>query len=358
MSASQPAVDAQHLGTYDPSIIEPKWQRRWEEAGAHRPPLDSARRPFYNLMMFPYPSAEGLHFGNVFAFSGADIHGRYRRLRGDDVFEPIGFVAFGIHTENFALRVGEHPSTLVPRSVANFGRQLRLLGAMFDWDHAVDTTDPGYYRWTQWIFCRLFDAGLAEHREGPVNWCPSCLTVLADEQVIDGHCERCDARVEQRILKQWFLRITEYAQQLLDSLEGLDWSEKTKTAQRNWIGRSEGANISFDLQRCARRDVTVFTTRPDTLYGATFLVVGADHPHLLDFAADERKHAVDQWRSSLPPADAEPDFSVGTDLGSEAVHPLTGQRLPVWAAPYVLGGYGTGAIMAVPGHDERDWQFA
>jgi len=358
MATARPTPPTAALDAYDPSVVEPKWQRRWEESAAHRTPLDDPPRPFYNLMMFPYPSAEGLHIGNVFAFSGADIHGRYRRLRGDTVFEPIGFDAFGIHSENFALKIGVHPATMVPRNVANFERQLKQLGAMFDWDCAVDTTDPGYYRWTQWLFCRLFDAGLAEHREGPVNWCPSCKTVLADEQVIDGHCERCDARVEQRILKQWFLRITDYAQPLLDALDTLDWTEKTRTAQRNWIGRSEGANIRYDLEGCARRDVVVFTTRPDTLYGATFLVIGADHPHLLEFAAPERSSEVDRWRHDLPPASAEPDFSVGIDLGAKAVHPLTGARLPVFAAPYVLGGYGTGAIHAVPAHDERDHAFA
>jgi leucyl-tRNA synthetase len=310
-------------------------------------------------MMFPYPSAEGLHVGNVYAFTGADIYGRYRRLLGDTVFEPMGFDAFGIHTENFALKVGEHPARMTPRNVAHFReKQLKRLGAMFDWDHEVDTTDPDYYRWTQWIFLRLFDAGLAEQKEGPVNWCPSCLTVLADEQVIDGRCERCDSVVEQRVLKQWFLKITRYAKELLEALDHIDWSERTVTAQRNWIGRSEGATIRFDLAGCARGDVTVFTTRPDTLYGATFLVIGADHPQLGEFTAPERAAEVERWRASLPAAGDEPDFSVGIDLGSQAIHPLTGARLPVWAAPYVLGGYGTGAIMSVPGHDQRDWQFA
>src|SRR5215467_3334980 len=188
---------------YDPKQIEEKWQERWAARGTNswtEAALRDAARPFYNLMMFPYPSAEGLHVGNFFAFSGADIHGRYRRLKGDDVFEPIGFDAFGIHTENYALKVGEHPGKLTPRSVARFRTQLEALGALFDWDHAVDTTDPGYYRWTQWLFLRLFAAGLAEHREGPVNWCPSCMTVLADEQVIDGRCERCDTTVEKRVL--------------------------------------------------------------------------------------------------------------------------------------------------------------
>jgi leucyl-tRNA synthetase len=343
---------------YDHAAVETKWRGRWDETGAHRTPLDDAPRPFYNLMMFPYPSAEGLHIGHVFAFTGADAHGRYRRLRGGTVFEPMGFDAFGIHSENYALKVGEHPARLVPRTTANFRRQLSRIGAMFDWSRQVNTTDPDYYRWTQWIFVQLFKAGLAEHREGPVNWCPSCLTVLADEQVIDGHCERCGTAVEQRVLKQWFLKITHYAQQLLDALDELDWSEVVVTAQRNWIGRSEGAMIRFDLVGCAEPGVSVFTTRPDTLFGATFLVVGADHPRLLDFASPDRRAEVEHWRAGLPAATAEPDFSVAIDLGSQGVHPLTGERIPVWAAPYVLGSYGTGAIMAVPAHDERDWQFA
>ncbi|TMC49486.1 MAG: leucine--tRNA ligase [Chloroflexi bacterium] len=346
------------VAPYDHATVEAKWRRRWDETGAHRTPLDDAQRPFYNLMMFPYPSAEGLHIGHVFAFTGADAHGRYRRMRGDTVFEPMGFDAFGIHSENYALKVGEHPARLVPRTIANFRRQLGRIGAMFDWPRQVVTTDPDYYRWTQWIFVQLFKAGLAEHREGPVNWCPSCLTVLADEQVIDGHCERCGTAVEPRVLKQWFLRITEYAQPLLDALDELDWSEVVVTAQRNWIGRSEGTMIRFELVGCTQPEVSVFTTRPDTLFGATFLVVGADHPRLLDFAAPDRRAEVDGWRVSLPAAAADPDFSVGIDLGSQGVHPLTGERIPVWAAPYVLGSYGTGAIMAVPAHDERDWQFA
>src|ERR1700704_2032125 len=344
---------------YDPAAIEPKWRQRWDERRTNATDITGAKRPFYNLMMFPYPSAEGLNVGNVYAFTGADIYGRYRRLLGDTVFEPMGFDAFGIHTENFALRIGEHPARMTPRNIAHFReRQLKRLGAIFDWDHEVDTTDPDYYRGTQWIFLRLFDAGLAEQREGPVNWCPSCLTVLADEQVIDGRCERCDSVVEQRVLKQWFLKITRYAKELLEALDHIDWSERTVTAQRNWIGRSEGANIRFDLAGCARADVTVFTTRPDTLFGATFLVIGADHPQLGEFIAPERAAEVERWRASLPAAGDEPDFSVGVDLCSQAIHPLTGERLPVWAAPYVLGGYGTGAIMAVPAHDQRDWQFA
>jgi leucyl-tRNA synthetase len=346
------------LARLDLPALDTKWQRIWTERETYRTDMQGPR-PFYCLMMFPYPSAEKLHIGNAYAFTGADIYGRYRRQKGDDVFEPLGFDAFGIHSENYALKVGEHPATLTARNVEYFReKQLKKLGLGVDWSHEIDTTSPDYYRWTQWVFLQLFKAGLAEHREGPVNWCPSCLTVLADEQVIGGGCERCGTAVETRFLKQWFIRTTRYAQEMLDALEDLDWSERTKLAQRNWIGRSEGALIDFRLNGCARDQVTVFTTRPDTLFGATFLVIGADHPQLGDFVREDRHDAVETWRASLPPPDAEPDFAVGIDLGTRAVHPLTGEEIPVWAAPYVLGGYGTGAIMAVPGHDERDWQFA
>src|SRR5579884_666140 len=343
---------------YDHAGVEAKWRNRWAEQRTYEIDLDAAPRPYFNLMMFPYPSAEGLHTGHCFTFSGADAHGRFRRMQGHDVFQPMGWDAFGIHSENFALKVNEHPARLTPRTVANFKRQMMRLGAGFAWSHELNTTDPGYYRWTQWIFVQLMKRGLAEQKEAAVNWCPTDLTVLADEQVINGRCERCDSVVERRVLKQWFLRITEYAQELLDGLGEIDWSEVVVTAQRNWIGRSEGAMLRFDLDRCERKDVTVFTTRPDTLYGATFLVIGADHPALLEFTAPERVQAVERWREELPAQTEEPDYSVGIDLGSDAVHPLTGARLPVFAAPYVLGGYGTGAIQAVPAHDERDWQFA
>ena len=266
---------------YTPGEIEAKWQKAWAERGTNtysEEALDQARRPFYNLMMFPYPSAEGLHVGNIYAFTGADIYGRFRRLQGDDVFEPIGFDAFGIHSENFALKIGSHPMELIPRNVANFTRQLKRTGAMYDWNHTVDTTDPSYYKWTQWIFLQLYKAGLAEKKEAPVNWCPGCHTVLANEQVIAGECERCGTPVEQRFLSQWFFTITKYAQRLLDNLSWIDWSETTKKAQENWIGRSEGAEIFFPLARrkvaedrhepaqlhAERPGIRVFTTRPDT----------------------------------------------------------------------------------------------
>src|SRR5438132_9549790 len=347
------------MEAYDHARVEARWRRVWEERGDYRTPLDDSERAFYNLMMFPYPSAEGLHVGHIIPFAGADIFGRWRRLLGDNVFEPMGFDAFGIHSENYALKIGEHPAVVMRRAVNNFREnQLKRIGSMFDWEHEVHTAGPSYYRWTQWLFVQLFNAGLAEWREGAVNWWPSCKTVLADEQVEGGRCGRCQTLVETRYLRQWWLRITRYAQALLDALDELDWSDSTKTRQRNWIGRSEGATILFDLEGCRRKDVTVFTTRPDTLFGATFVVVGADHPELDDFVPRDRLGEVNAWRNRLPPASGEPDFSVGMELGSYAIHPLTGARLPVWVAPYVLGAYGTGAIMAVPAHDERDWAFA
>jgi leucyl-tRNA synthetase len=344
---------------YDHAAVESKWRRLWEERGTNHIDVATAERPFYNLMMFPYPSAEGLHVGHIIPFGGADIYGRWRRLKGDAVFEPMGFDAFGIHSENYAMKIGEHPAVMMRRAVNNFREnQLKKIGSMFDWQYQVNTADPGYYKWTQWVFITLFNAGLVEWREGAVNWCPSCMTVLADEQVEQGQCERCDSVVEQRYLKQWWLKITRYAQEMLDAIDELDWSESTKLMQRNWIGRSEGAKVRFELSGCERSDVTVFTTRPDTLFGATFLVIGADHPDLLSFCDPARAEMVRRWRESLPPAGDEPDFSVGIDLGSHGVNPVNGARIPVFAAPYVLGGYGTGAIMAVPAHDERDHAFA
>jgi leucyl-tRNA synthetase len=351
--------DPGHLDVYDHAAVEARWRRIWDERGDYRTELDAPAHPFYNLMMFPYPSAEGLHVGHIIPFAGGDIYGRWRRLMGDTVFEPMGFDAFGIHSENYAMKIGEHPAVVMRRAVANFREnQLKRIGSMFDWSHQVNTAEPSYYRWTQWLFVRLFNAGLIEWREGAVNWCPSCLTVLADEQVEQGRCERCHTPVQTRYLRQWWIKITRYAQELLDALDTLDWSESTKTMQRNWIGRSEGATILFDLEGCRRKDVTVYTTRPDTLFGATFLVIGADHPELEDFVPPERMGEVNAWRNKFPPSAAEPDFSIGLELGSYAIHPLTGAHLSVWAAPYVLGGYGTGAIMAVPGHDARDWAFA
>src|SRR3982751_2851742 len=233
---------------YDPQAIEQKWQRIWQERGTNHTDLQRAQRPFYTLMMFPYPSAEGLHVGNLFAFTGNDIYGRFQRLQGHTVFEPLGFDAFGIHSENFALKVGIHPTELIPRNIDNFRRQLKRAGLMIDWRHELSTTDPKYYKWTQWLFLQLYKRGLAYKKRAAVNWCPVDKTVLANEQVINGECERCGARVEQRMLEQWFFRITDYAGRLLDNLDRLNWSESTKQAQRNWIGRSDGAELSFRVQ--------------------------------------------------------------------------------------------------------------
>ena len=366
--------------TYDPAAIEEKWQRRWEERGTNSytdEELRSAERPFYNLMMFPYPSAEGLHVGNIYAFTGADVYGRYRRLLGDQVFEPIGFDAFGIHSENFALKIGTHPMDLIPRNIANFTRQLRRTGAMYDWNHTVDTTSPEYYRWTQWLFLQLYKAGLAEKKMAPVNWCPGCHTVLANEQVIAGECERCSSTVEQRFLSQWFFKITKYAGRLLDNLSWIDWSETTKKAQENWIGKSEGAEIDFPLARprvapdrhapaqlhAEKPVLKVFTTRPDTIYGATFMVIAPEHPLVDTLTTPEQRPLVEEYRARVTAMDLvarkkTDKEKTGVFTGGYCINPATGQEIPVWIADYVLMEYGTGAIMAVPGHDQRDFEFA
>ncbi len=355
---------------YVPAAVEERWQRLWEERGTNaftREELRDAEDPFYNLMVLPYPSAEGLHVGNIYAFTGADVHGRYQRLRGRTVFEPIGFDAFGIHSENFALKIGTHPMDLIPSNVRNFTRQLRRIGGMFDWNHVVDTTDPSYYKWTQWLFLKLFDAGLAERKEAPVNWCPSCMTVLANEQVIGGECERCGTPVEQRRIAQWFFKITRYAQRLLDNIEELDWSETTKKAQSNWIGRSTGAQLRFpvvDEEGVETGDVIeVYTTRPDTVFGATYMVLSPEHP-LVEAVTDDGLRApvyayVDKAaRKDLVARQKADKTKTGVPTGGYCRNPATGERIPVWVADYVLMEYGTGAIMAVPGHDTRDFEFA
>ena len=349
---------------YEPQAVEAKWQRRWAERHTNEPDLDAAARPFFNLMMFPYPSAEGLHVGNMFAFTGSDVYGRFKRLQGYDVFEPIGFDAFGIHSENFAIKVGTHPARLIPANIENFRRQLVRIGGMFDWRHELSTTDPAYYRWTQWLFLQLFKAGKAYRKAAAVNWCPNCKTVLANEQVVAGRCERCDTVVEQRTLEQWFFRITEYAGRLLANLDDatlMDWSDSTATAQRNWLGRSEGAQIEFPVD--AASAVPVYTTRPDTIFGATFMVLAPEHPLLDRITTSGQRAAVDAYRAAATARDlvsrriGDREKS-GVFTGAFAKNPATGRRIPVWTADYVLMGYGTGAIMAVPAHDERDLEFA
>lgn len=347
--------------SYDPQQVERTWQQRWEERGTNHARLEGARRPFYNLMMFPYPSAEGLHVGNVFAFTGADIYGRFRRLQGDDVFEPMGFDAFGIHSENYALKVGIHPAELIPRNIARFTQQLKRVGLMFDWRYSLSTTDPTYYKWTQWVFLQLHKAGLVYKKRAPVNWCPKDKTVLANEQVIAGRCERCDTVVEQRFLEQWYCGITKYADRLLDHLDTLDWSQSTRLLQGNWIGRSDGAELVFATP--GGQKITVFTTRPDTVFGATYMVLAPEHPLVDSITTAEQRSAVNAYRREVGAKDlvsrkvGDKEKS-GVFTGAYARNPANGASVPVWIADYVLMEYGTGAIMAVPGHDERDFAFA
>src|SRR5213594_2625123 len=287
--------------SYDPAVVEARWQERWARERTNEPDLDQPRRPFYNLMMFPYPSAEGLHVGNMFAFTGADTYGRFKRLKGYDVFEPIGYDAFGIHSENYAISVGINPGKLIPQNIANFRRQLRRIGGMFDWRHELSTTDPAYYKWTQWLFLQLFKAGKAYRKAAAVNWCPKDKTVLANEQVIDGRCERCETPVEQRFRVQWFFKITNYAERLLQNLDNLDWSSSTVLLQRNWIGRSEGAELIFETP--GGRKITVFTTRPDTVFGATYLVLAPEHPLVEDLIAVEQRNAVKVYQREVQSKD-------------------------------------------------------
>ena len=366
---------------YDPAAVERKWQERWQAEGTNSPDLANGKDPFYALMMFPYPSAEGLHVGNLFAFTGNDIHGRFQRLQGHTVFQPFGFDAFGIHSENYAIKVGIHPGELIPRNIDNFRRQVQRTGLMVDWRHELSTTDPSYYKWTQWVFLQLYKQGLAYKKAAAVNWCPFDKTVLANEQVIGGACERCGTMVEQRFLEQWFFRITDYAGRLLANLESLDWSDSTRTAQRNWIGKSEGAEIEFvvlDVLEFAgsatasaglsgevavsTTKVRVFTTRADTIFGATYLVLSPEHPLVHSITSDGQRDAVEAYLARAAKQDLvtrkTSKEKTGVFTGAYATNPATGQPIPIWIADYVLMEYGTGAIMAVPAHDERDHEFA
>ena len=351
---------------YDPSLVEEKWQQLWRDRRTNIVDVHDAADPFFALMMFPYPSAEGLHVGNLFAFVGNDIYGRFQRLQGHNVFQPLGYDAFGIHSENYALKVGKHPRDLIPQNIANFRRQLERGGLMVDWTHSLATTDADYYKWTQWVFLQLLKHGLAYKKQAAVNWCPSCKTVLANEQVVGGACERCDTHVEQRFLSQWFFRISDYAGRLLSNLDTLDWSETTKTAQRNWIGRSEGAQIVFPVKRVDAdgdgEPIRVFTTRPDTVFGATYLVLAPEHPLVKPLTGGIYTSAVEQYLARTAKQDVVTRKSsadkTGVFTGAYATNPATGKEIPVWISDYVLMEYGTGAIMAVPGHDERDFEFA
>lgn len=345
---------------YDFATFEACWAERWEQEKLYQIDLSHASRPYYNLMMFPYPSAEGLHVGNMYSYVGSDIHGRWRAMQGYDVFEPMGFDAFGIHSENFAIKRGIHPRVLTARNVAHFReQQLQHIGNRFDWSHEVQTTDPRYYRWTQWIFVQLFKNGLAERKTAPVNWCPTDKTVLADEQVINGCCERCGTLVERRWLEQWFLKLTRYAPQLLDNLEQLDWSERVKTLQRNWIGRSEGLEFAMEVEGRSSTQVQVYTTRPDTIFGMTFVALAPHHPLISLIANELQLAAVSAYQQTANRLRIDSEHAMtGVFTGAYALHPLTGERVPIWVADFVLDSYGAGAVMGVPAHDERDMAFA
>ncbi|MBI4097342.1 MAG: leucine--tRNA ligase [Candidatus Levybacteria bacterium] len=346
---------------YQPQQIETKWQKKWEEKGIYQPDIEKAQKPFYNLMMFPYPSAEGLHVGNMYAFTGADVYGRFKRMQQHDVFEPIGLDGFGIHAENYALKIGKHPMDYSKVTEANFYRQLHAIGNGFDWSRTVETYKPNYYAWTQWLFVKLFKAGLAYKKSAQVNWCPSCKTVLADEQVINGECERCGSKVEKRQLRQWFFRITVYAERLLNNIPSLNWTQKVKIAQEQWIGKSEGTKIGFAIKG-SHRKIEVFTTRPDTLFGATFIVLSPDNPLVSELSLPNRKEVLNYVSKALVKTEqerlVEGREKTGVSTGLTALHPVTKEEIPIWIADYVLMGYGTGGIMAVPAHDQRDFEFA
>ena len=346
---------------YTAHEIEAKWQQRWAAEGIYHVDLDQAQRPFYNLMEFPYPSGEGLHVGHVYTYCGADTFGRLRRMQGYDVFEPIGFDAFGIHSENYAIKRGIHPAELVPANIRRFREeQLERLGCQFDWTRVVDTTDPSYYRWTQWIFLQLFKHGLAYQAEAPVNWCPTDQTVLANEQVIDGRCERCDTPIVQRVMRQWFFRITAYAERLL-YFSGVELPDASIKRQSAWIGRSAGADIEFTIVG-QDQPITVFTTRPDTIFGATFLVLAPEHALVTTITTNEQRADVERYVVQAQ-RKRERDRLIGAEktgvwTGAYAINPASNEQIPIWIADYVLASYGSGAIMAVPAHDVRDYEFA
>ncbi len=348
---------------YDFTAIEKKWQQRWEETKPYAAVTGSDKPKFYALVEFPYPSGQGLHVGHPRPYTAMDIIARKKRMQGYNVLFPIGFDAFGLPTENYAIKNHIHPAVVTERNIANFTKQLKMLGYGFDWDRMVDTTDPKYYKWTQWIFLQMFKKGLAYKTTMPVNWCTSCKCVLANEEVVNGVCERCGSEVIRKEKSQWMLAITKYAQRLIDDLDGLDYIERVKIQQRNWIGRSTGAEVTFNTT-CGD-DIVVYTTRPDTLFGATYMVLAPEHEYVKKWQdkltnwdavsayVEEAAHKSDFERSEL---DKE---KTGVKLeGVRAINPVNGKEIPIFISDYVLVTYGTGAIMAVPAHDDRDWEFA
>lgn len=347
---------------YQHRPVEAKWQKRWEETGANRAFDVSLKKKFYGLIEFPYPSAEGLHVGHPRSYTAMDVMCRKKRMEGYNVLFPIGFDAFGLPAENYAMKTGAHPETTTKKNIANYTRQLKSLGYSFDWSRVVETIDPAYYQWTQWIFLQLFKHGLAYKIDSPTNWCTSCQVTLANEEVTNGHCERCSSEVIRKNKEQWMLRITDYAEDLISGLNTVDYLEVIKEQQRNWIGKSEGAKIIFPVQGF-NEHIEVFTTRADTLFGATYLVLAPDHPLVDNITTPEQKIPVTAYReaakhkSDLERTDLAKE-KTGVFIGASAINPVTGKEIPLWIADYVLSSYGTGAIMAVPAHDERDFDFA
>ena len=348
---------------YDFTAIENKWQKYWDEHKTFHAENDYSKPKFYALVEFPYPSGQGLHIGHPRPYTAMDIVSRKRRLQGYNVLFPMGWDAFGLPTENFAIKNKIHPAIVTKNNVARFKAQLKSLGLSFDWDREINTTDPDYFKWTQWIFLKLFKAGLAYKKEMNVNWCTSCKVVLANEEVVNGKCERCGGEVVHKVKSQWMLKITEYAQKLIDDLDSVDYFEKIKTAQKNWIGRSTGAEVDFKTTE--GDTLTVYTTRPDTLFGATYMVISPEHP-IIEKWADKLQN-MDAIREYQAAAARKSDFDrtemnkdkTGVKLeGVRAVNPVNGKEIPIFISDYVLMTYGTGAIMAVPAHDTRDWEFA
>lgn len=348
--------------SFNHRTLEKKWQAFWKENNTFKTTEDPDKKNFYALDMFPYPSGEGLHVGHPEGYTATDIVSRMKRSQGFNVLHPMGWDAFGLPAEQYALDTGNDPAEFTEKNIQTFKRQIQSLGFSYDWEREINTTDPTYYKWTQWIFKKLYEEGLAYEAEVPVNWCPALGTVLANEEVIDGKSERGGHPVYRKPMKQWMLKITEYADRLLDDLEEVDWPENIKEMQRNWIGKSKGSNVRFEVKD-SNRSFTVFTTRPDTLFGATYAVLAPESELVEHIRTDEQRAAVEEYiqkaesKSDLERTDLNKDKS-GVFTGAYAINPVNGQEIPIWIADYVLASYGTGAIMAVPAHDQRDWEFA
>lgn len=345
--------------SYNHRAIELKWRKNWEE---HPVNVDDGKKPkYYCLDMFPYPSGSGLHVGHWRGYVISDVWSRYKMMQGYYLIHPMGWDAFGLPAENYAIKMGIHPAISTAQNVANIKKQINDIAAIYDWDREVNTTDPDFYKWTQWIFVKMFKEGLAYEKEFPINWCPSCKTGLANEEVVNGCCERCGASVTKKNLRQWMLRITKYADRLLNDLDKLDWPEKVKKMQSDWIGKSYGAEVEFPVEGREEK-ITVYTTRPDTLYGATFMVLAPEHALAASLATEETKEAVEKYiydASMKSNVDRLQDKEkTGVFTGTYAVNPLNGAKVPIWLSDYVLADYGTGAIMCVPAHDDRDFEFA